>query len=72
MSTVFAEQPGAVVRHLSLPIFDAPDGTQVLVVETMKFETTICSPAAGVLDDIAPLGQVVEVGSPLFTIRRSP
>jgi len=72
MSTVFAEQPGAVVRHLSLPGAGVALGTQVLVVETMKFETTICSPAAGVLDDIAPLGQVVEVGSPLFTIRRSP
>lgn len=72
MSTVYAEQPGAVVRHLALADSALAAGTQVLVVETMKFETTICSPAAGVLDDIAPLGQVVEVGSPLFTIRRSP
>ena len=72
MSTVYAEQPGAVVRHLALPEAAVAAGAAVLVIETMKFETTICSPAAGVLDDIAPLGQVVEVGSPLFTIRRSP
>ena len=52
MSTVYAEQPGAVVRHLALPGAGVSLGTQVLVVETMKFETTICSPAAGVLEGV--------------------
>jgi len=65
---VAAPMPGLVVRLI------AADGTAVekddalLVIESMKLETTLRAPAAGTLDLHVATGQGFERGAPLATI----
>lgn len=68
MNALVAEQPGAVVQHLAQPGCHVASGDPILVVETMKFETVVKAPVAGVVRDLVGLGDVVGVGSFLCVI----
>jgi biotin carboxyl carrier protein len=68
MTTQRAVQPGAVVAHLVAVGDTVTGGAPVLVVETMKFETVVLAEVPGTVTAIAPLGEIVAVGTELCAI----
>ena len=70
MRTVTAPMPGKVVRHLVKAGDQVKVGDGVIVVEAMKMENELRSPAAGVVQEIrAAEGSVVAGGDVLAVIR---
>lgn len=68
--TVTAPMPGKVVRHLVRPGDHVKAGDGVIVVEAMKMENELLSPATGVVQEIRTAeGSAVAGGDVLVLIR---
>ena len=68
-TTVTSMMPGKIVRVFVKPGEAVAEGQELLVVEAMKMENSVPSPASGrVLELKVSPGQAVETGAPLVVI----
>ncbi|QWC84844.1 hypothetical protein KLP28_15005 [Nocardioidaceae bacterium] len=65
---VSVQLPGLVVRHV-VAVGDAvAAGDALVVTETMKCESTVVAPSAGVVRSLAPVGDVLEPGEAVVSL----
>lgn len=67
-NVVAAPMPGVVVRLVALEGQDVRAGEALLVIESMKLETTLHAPVDGILALHVAAGQGFDRGAPLATI----
>ena len=67
-NVVAAPMPGVVVRLIATEGQDVTEGEPLLVIESMKLETTLRAPADGILALHVAAGQGFDRGAPLATI----